>query len=127
MIKVVCAIIHNKDKILIAQRSEKMSLPLKWEFPGGKIEKGEDKKSALKREIEEELKMKIQIGESLTPVVYHYPKFSITLYPFLCQAESIEYKKTEHKEVRWEFKNNLKKYDCAAADVPIVEEIIKNI
>lgn len=51
MTAVVCAIIQNENKILIAQRSEEMSLPLKWEFPGGKVEENEDKKAVLKREI----------------------------------------------------------------------------
>jgi len=124
MIKVVCAIIEYEDKILIAQRSENMKLPLKWEFPGGKIEEGENKKEALEREIYEELKMKVEVKEALTSVEHHYPNFSITLYPFLCKVESHDFFKTEHKEIRWEKKENLQMYDWAAADIPIVEEIM---
>lgn len=124
MIKVVCAVIKNDNKILIAQRSNKMSLPLKWEFPGGKIEKGEDKKAALKREIQEELSIEIEIGNELNAVIHHYDNFSITLIPFLCTTSSRTFKLTEHKEIRWEKKENLKQYDWAAADIPIVNEIL---
>lgn len=124
MIKVVCAIIQSEKKILIAQRSESMKLPLKWEFPGGKIEEGENKKEALEREIYEELRMNIEVHEALTSVEHHYPEFSITLYPFLCDVKSKDFVKTEHKDIKWEKKENLTNYDWAAADIPIVEEIM---
>jgi|SRR5690625_210290 len=125
MIDVVCAVIFFENRILIAQRSEHMNLPLKWEFPGGKIKPGEDKEVALKREIKEELAMTISVGKSLKPVVHHYKNFSIRLFPFLCEASSPAFKKTEHKEIRWETKENLKNYDWAEADVPVVGEVVE--
>lgn len=123
MIEVVCAIIQSENKFLIAQRSEKMSLPLKWEFPGGKVKKEEDKKAALQREILEELEMQIQIIQELTSVVHHYADISITLFPFLCKVKTTNFHKTEHNEIKWETKENLLKYDWAAADIPIVKEV----
>lgn len=125
MIKVVCAIIEFENKILIAQRSETMSLPLKWEFPGGKVEEDENKKEALEREIFEELNMKIIVNEALTSVEHHYPNFSIRLYPFRCSVKSKDFLKKEHKEIKWEKKENLPIYDWAAADIPIVEALVK--
>lgn len=127
MIHVVCAIINNDEKILIAQRSERMALPLKWEFPGGKVEEGEDKRTALQREIKEELAMEIEVREALDPVIYHYEDFSITLYPYLCASASKEFIKLEHQEIQWEKIENLKKYDWAAADVPVVNNLITAI
>lgn len=124
MLHVVCAIIYNDDKILIAQRSERMALPLKWEFPGGKIEKGEDKNTALQREIKEELDMDIEVGEALEPIIYHYENFSISLYPYLCTSSSKKFIKREHREICWEKIENLKKYDWAAADVPVVNTLL---
>lgn len=64
MLHVTCAIIEHHNKILICQRSERMKLPLKWEFPGGKIEVGKSKVDCLKREIREELGLKIEVGSA---------------------------------------------------------------
>lgn len=55
IIQVTCGIILKDGKVLVAQRSEAMSLPLKWEFPGGKIVRGESEEDCLKRELLEEL------------------------------------------------------------------------
>ena len=101
-----------------------MALPLKWEFPGGKVEAGEDMRSALKREILEELQMNIEIGDALSTVEHHYENFSICLYPFLCTSTSEAFIKKEHKAIVWERIENLKNYDWAAADVPVVEELM---
>lgn len=124
MIHVVCAVILNEGKILIAQRSKKMSLALKWEFPGGKVENGEDKNKALKREINEELNMEISIIKELTAVVHRYPDFELCLYPFLCLSNSRRHKAIEHVQILWENVENLKNYEWAAADVPVVDEVI---
>ncbi len=64
MLQVTCAIIEHADKILICQRSTSMKLPLKWEFPGGKIEPGESKGDCLRREIKEELDIENGISRS---------------------------------------------------------------
>lgn len=61
MINVTCAIIYFNDKILVTQRSEKMKLPLKWEFPGGKLEEDESEIDCIKREIREEIREEINI------------------------------------------------------------------
>ncbi|WP_341832439.1 NUDIX domain-containing protein [Sphingobacterium thalpophilum] len=68
MLQVTCAIIEHANKILICQRSASMKLPLKWEFPGGKIETGESKEECLRREIKEELQIDISIHSALTMV-----------------------------------------------------------
>ncbi len=64
-ILVTCAIIQFDDKVLAVQRSKNMKLPLKWEFAGGKIEEGETEVECIKREILEELNIKIEIKEKL--------------------------------------------------------------
>lgn len=125
MIDVVCAIIQNQNEILIAQRSEHMKLPLKWEFPGGKVNKKEDKKSALQREIKEELNLDIEVLQELSTVTYHYPDFSIRLFPFMCSSDSRKVELAEHKQVVWERVENLEEYDWAKADVPVVEGLMK--
>lgn len=124
MIHVTCAIIVNNNKILICQRSAAMKLPLKWEFPGGKIEEGESKEDCLRREIQEELGIDIGIGEALTPVENHYSTFSICLYPFVCIMESGMVQPTEHAQAIWVDAIELSNYDWAEADVPVVKEYL---
>jgi len=76
-----------------------MKLPLKWEFPGGKIETGESKEDCLRREINEELNIDITIRKALTMVEYHYAVFSLQLYPFVCSLQSGEVKALKQKEL----------------------------
>lgn len=124
MLHVNCVIIQHptENKILIPQRSEKMSLPLKWEFPGGKVRSQETPEESLIREIKEELNLDIHPLRSLTPNTHHYPEFSIQLIPFLCKLQGGTLKILEHKTIKWISKNDLMNYDWAEADVPIVEE-----
>lgn len=124
MLQVTCAIIVNNNKILICQRSAAMRMPMKWEFPGGKIELGESKADCLRREIQEELGIAIGIGRALTPVEHHYPDFSICLSPFVCTLESGTVRPTEHAQVIWVDATELPSYDWAEADVPIVMEYL---
>lgn len=125
MLEVTCAIIFKENQVLIAQRSANMKLPLKWEFPGGKVEPGESKAACLAREIKEELNLEITIGEGLTDVMHHYPEFSLRLYPFICTYHSGELNAMEHAQVKWEKIANLMAYNWAAADVPVVEELME--
>lgn len=120
MIHVTCAIIEQNGKVLICQRSEKMNLPLKWEFPGGKIEANESKSDCLKREIREELGLIIKVGKELAPVVYNYPEFTICLSPFLCTLISGKLILSEHAQALWVNIQSLGNYDWAEADKPIV-------
>ena len=125
MLEVTCAIIFKENQVLIAQRSANMKIPLKWEFPGGKVEPGESKAACLAREIKEELNLDITIGEGLKEVTHHYPEFSLRLYPFICTYHSGELNAMEHAQVKWEKIANLMAYNWAAADVPVVEELME--
>jgi len=124
MLQVTCAIIENNGKILCAQRSEKMKLPLKWEFPGGKIEEHESLEACLKREIREELGIEIEILEQLPSFKHSYSaNFSIELFPFRCKIINHEIQLAEHKQIKWLSLEKLKDLDWAEADVPIVNYI----
>lgn len=124
MLHVTCAIIQHKGKVLICQRSARMSLPHKWEFPGGKIEPGESREDCLAREIREELGITIRIGQPLTAVEHHDGDFALTLYPFRCMLAGGTLHPTEHAQAIWVQRNELMGYDWAAADVPVVEEYL---
>ena len=124
MTTVLCAIITFPSGILAVQRSERMSLPLTWEFPGGKLEPGETEADCLLREIREELNIDIALDQRLTPVEHHYPHISIQLIPYTARYLSGTLTLREHKAHRFLRKEELEGLDWAAADVPIMKEFL---
>lgn len=123
-IPVTCAIINFGDKILAVQRSETMKLPLKWEFPGGKIETNETEIDCIKREIFEELDITIKVEQRLTPVIHQYPDFKIKLIPFITKYISGELILKEHSDFVLVNKEELVNFDWADADIPILKEFL---
>ena len=125
MIKVSCAIIVNANGlVLVTQRSKKMPLPLKWEFPGGKIEENETAEECLIREIKEELNIEIEITGSLSPNDHKYPDKLIRLIPFICQQTGGEIVLKEHADYKWLDVKDLLDLDWAEADIPIVKQYL---
>jgi 8-oxo-dGTP diphosphatase len=120
-IHVACAIIELEGKVLCTQRSESMNMPLKWEFPGGKIDEGESPQECLKRELHEELGIEASIGQPLAATTHHYPLFSVTLYPFICKILSGEITLHEHRAMVWLPKEELHNLDWAEADLPVIK------
>jgi 8-oxo-dGTP diphosphatase len=127
MIPVACAVILSNNRILCAQRGESMKHPLKWEFPGGKVEDGEKIEACLAREIQEELNIIVQVGKALTPSKHNYNGSEIILFPFLCEIISGKIFPKEHKELQWLPVKGLSDLDWVAADWPVVEEVIKTL
>jgi 8-oxo-dGTP diphosphatase len=122
-IAVVCAIIILNDKILAVQRGPQMSLPLKWEFPGGKIEENETEEACIKREIREELNIEILLLKKLSSSFYQYPNIRIDLIPFVAQYLSGEIVLKEHQSYQLLTLAELNNLDWAEADIPIVKEL----
>jgi 8-oxo-dGTP diphosphatase len=120
-IHVACAIIEKDGKVLSTQRSEIMSLPLKWEFPGGKINDGERPEECLSRELHEELGLTVVISRALTPITHQYPTFIITLYPFVSRITTGEIILHEHKAFTWLPPEKLHELDWAEADMPVIK------
>lgn len=111
--------------MLCAQRSEVMKLPLKWEFPGGKLETGETLENCLIREIKEELGVEISIKMNLSPNIHTYDNSKeICLYPFICTIQSGTIFLKEHKQVTWLKLDELKQLNWAEADIPILNHYI---
>lgn len=123
IIPVTCAIIFHQEKVLAAKRSQVMDLPGKWEFPGGKVEEGENPEKCLLREIKEELSIDLEIFEALTPAQFAYSSKVIQLLPFAAAWTRGQLHLLEHEEVLWLGKNELFSVDWAAADLPIVHEL----
>lgn len=124
MLTVVCAIIYVGNKILATQRSRLMRLPLKWEFPGGKLEEGESEIECIKREIKEELNIEIRIIKRLSPSIHDYSDFTIHLVPYVAKYESGEIILMEHATFKLFEKHELSLLDWAEADLPIIRELL---
>ena len=120
MIEVACAIIIEKEQVLVTQRSESMPHALKWEFPGGKVKEGETPESCIKREIKEELGLKIRVDRLLHATNYRYETHSVKLIPFICKVLEGSIILAEHKSFRWVAMKDLEDLDWLDADVEIV-------
>lgn len=126
-IDVVGAVLMRDNLVLAAQRSELMSLPLLWEFPGGKIEPGESPQTALKRELREELGVQATVGDQVETTEYEYDFGVVTLTTFYCSLASGEPTLTEHAQIRWLPVTELTALEWAPADIPAVHKIIKDM
>ncbi|NNK95380.1 MAG: (deoxy)nucleoside triphosphate pyrophosphohydrolase [Desulfobacterales bacterium] len=122
--EVVCAIIEDKGRFLIAQRPSDHQLANKWEFPGGKVGDGEASFEALEREINEELDLIVEIIDQLTPNDHSYPNFSLTLIPFRCSIIEGVPDPTEHQQIAWVTIDMIDSYEFSPADIPILNEYL---
>ncbi|WP_298788453.1 (deoxy)nucleoside triphosphate pyrophosphohydrolase [uncultured Marinococcus sp.] len=122
-IYVVGAVIYDKEWILCAQRGQTKTLPLKWEFPGGKIEAGETPEHALQREIREEMKCGISIEGKIEETTHEYDFGIVHLTTFYCRLTGEEPVLTEHRTIKWVHKENLHELDWAPADIPAIHKI----
>ena len=127
-IEVVAGIIFFKNQILCVQRPKNKLFYIseKFEFPGGKIEKGETKEEALQRELSEELNISVVIKSLYLSVVHEYPDFELTMHSFICEVETKELTLNEHIYQEWLTIKELDKLDWAAADIPIVNKLMSN-
>jgi len=96
-----------------------------WEFPGGKIEPGETQQEALIREIKEELKITINVGDLIDTIEYDYPEFHLSMDCFLCEISDGKPVLTEHEAARWLTKEELSTVDWLPADVTVIDQIAK--
>jgi 8-oxo-dGTP diphosphatase len=125
LIDVTCAIILFDDKILVTQRSEQMKLPLKWEFPGGKLEINESVEECIIREIKEEINIEVAITRKMSNSIFDYGDFKINLIPFVADYVSGKIILSEHRAYKLLEKEELLNFDWAEADIPILEEFLK--
>jgi 8-oxo-dGTP diphosphatase len=124
MKRVVAALILKDDLILACQRTRHQPMPLKWEFPGGKIEEGEQPRDAMRRELEEELGIAAEVGEEVKRIVHEYPGGgSVELRFFEVRSYQGEIENRIFREIRWVTRQELLGLDFLEADLGLVNEL----
>ena len=121
-IVVVAAILHRDGAYFATQRGYGEFEGM-WEFPGGKIEPGESREVALKREIQEELGVDIAIENLLCTTEYDYPSFHLTMHCYLCSIASGEIELREHKSALWLTSDRLKDVAWLPADKDVIDKL----
>jgi 8-oxo-dGTP diphosphatase len=122
--QVVAAVIERDDRILICQRRRDARHALKWEFPGGKVERGEDSLSALARELREELQIEARIGPGIHSGTVHYPNGpTVRLELYRVTEFSGEPVNLQFEQIVWEDRSNLIGYDFLEGDVEFVKKL----
>lgn len=125
-LQVCCAIIEQNGLVLAAQRAAHMRLPLKWEFPGGKIEPPETAALALQREIREEMGVFIEPIHALAPHPFERGSDQpIMLWPFIARIQSGTILLSEHAQTKWCNAQQLLELDWAAADLPVLHSYLR--
>lgn len=121
-IPVVCALILREGQVMLAQRPEGKHLALKWEFPGGKVEPGEEAEQAMIRELREELGCEVRIVAALARSTHRYERGTVEMIPFVCELapESPLPHPHEHAALLWCRPEELLSHDLAPADFPVV-------
>jgi 8-oxo-dGTP diphosphatase len=125
-IPVVAGLVEKDGKVLLGQRKQGSRHPLKWEFPGGKVEQGESPRSALARELMEELAIQANIGRELTRYEFTYPKGATLLLIFF-EVRSFrgEIRNEVFERIAWEERANLPTYDFLDGDHDFVNRLAR--
>ncbi len=124
MKRVVAALIWQADKLLVCQRTRHQTMPLKWEFPGGKIEDGEQPRDALRRELEEELGIVARIGDEVARIQHEYPNGGMVELRFFAVREyGGEIENRIFRDIQWAERKDLPNYDFLEADLTLVSDL----
>lgn len=127
MIEISMAVVVHNDKILIAQRKKGKFPELMWEFPGGKLEKGETLQECVEREFKEEMEKDIQVHDFFMDVVHTYPSkgdFHLNAFWASCENDTLPVL-NEHNDAKWIALSELDKYEFCPADEPFIEALKK--
>jgi 8-oxo-dGTP diphosphatase len=124
-ILVVAGIIRRGDSILICQRPRSDAYGLQWEFPGGKVECGEELPAALRRELEEELAIKAEVGEEVFRLRHQYPDRYVEVVFFAIVNISGEARNQVFETIAWAPRANLPRYNFLEADRELVNRLSK--
>lgn len=120
---VVAAYIERRGRVLLSQRRADQSFPLAWEFPGGKVEPGEDLTSALVREIREELGCTIRVKAIVDLVFFAYPDFDLIMPVYHASITAGVPRARQVAAIAWVPRRGLAKLNLPPADVPLAQRL----
>jgi 8-oxo-dGTP diphosphatase len=124
MKRVVAGLIVQDGKLLVCQRTRHQTMPLKWEFPGGKIEEGEQPRDALRRELEEELGILAAVGDEVKRIQHEYPNGGmVELRFFVVRDYQREIENRIFRDIQWAAPKDLPQYDFLEADLTLVRDL----
>jgi 8-oxo-dGTP diphosphatase len=124
MKRVVAALIEKDGKLLTCQRTRHQTMPLKWEFPGGKIEDGEQPRDALRRELEEELGIIATVGDEVARIKHEYPNGGmVELRFYVVRQYEGEIENRIFRDIQWAAPKDLPKFDFLEADLTLVKDL----
>jgi 8-oxo-dGTP diphosphatase len=124
MKRVVAGLIMRDGKLLVCQRTRHQTMPLKWEFPGGKIEEGEQPRDALRRELDEELGIQATIGDEIARIQHEYPNGGmVELRFYIVREYKGELENRIFKDIQWAAAKDLSKFDFLEADLTLVNDL----
>jgi len=123
VLRVVAAVIEEADEFLVSLRHPKGSRPSQWEFPGGKVERGEDEPAALVRELREELGVKAEVGALVRRVVFSHPDTDVEIAFYRSRIVQGDPRPLSMAELRWVHRTALPELDFLEADRPFVADL----
>jgi 8-oxo-dGTP diphosphatase len=124
MKRVVAGLILQQGKLLVCQRTRHQTMPLKWEFPGGKIEEGEQPRDALRRELEEELGIVATVGDEVARIQHEYPNGGmVELRFYIVRDYRGELENRIFQDMQWAAPQELPTFDFLEADLTLVKDL----
>lgn len=131
MSRSIACIDYRNNKIFIAKRAQKGDMGGRWEFPGGKIEEGEDFTTAIKREMNEEFGVDVQVLEPITESTFYHKEKKCYLYVFFIKFEHDGIEKpftlTEHTDYKWVDPDEIQNLDFVDSDLSVLPAVLESI
>jgi len=123
-IRVVAALVEREGRYLITQRRETAVLPLLWDFPGGRVERGESDEAALAREVGERLGAKVEVGQLISFVNHPYEKYAVDLYLYECALLTDELQCRAVKDYAWVSSEEMESYSFTPVDEASMSKLL---
>ena len=124
MVRVVAGVVMEEGRVMVTRRGPHVRLAGLWEFPGGKVEDGEDDHTALARELWEELQIRVEVGECVGENIHTEERGPFCLVAYRVTIVEGRPVLSDHDEIAWITPDKLSQLDWAPADIPLLKRIV---